>query len=332
MKRLLKFTILIAALFAAGALRTTWEAPLTKEFRASGLLDQPVNLDTRDRIGQTSAVVAFGGLRTLVATFLNLRATTFFSELRWAELGDTYDTIVDLAPHTSYYWENGSWHLTNNAASYYAHDSDLPPLRRKEMQREFIQRGRAFLERGIRNNPEDPFLRLALGRLLEDPYRKIFDFSGAADAFRIAADSGKVPGFVRRREFGALARAPGREQDALALGRELYAKPENRSPTLLCLMLAMESRADPASPPFERALALFGTAERAYDELALYWARGRERYPINGVAAALQGLEKQLRIPPAKSVFKSSPIPGQEAEDWFGTTRPSPLQPTPKSK
>lgn len=310
MKRPVKFVVLAVALLAAGALRSTWESQLTQEFRASGLLDKPVKLDTRDKIGQTSAVVAFGGLRTLVATFLNLRATTFFSEQRWSELGDTYDTIVDLAPHTSYYWENGSWHLTNNAASYYEYDSTLPALRRKEMSREYVARGRAFLERGIRNNPDEPNLYFALGRLLEDPYRKIYDYSGAADAFKAAVGSGKMLPFVRRREFGALARAKGREKEALKMGRELYAQPSNRVPTVLCLMFVLEHRENPSIPPLERAVSMFGTADRAYRELSLYWMRGRERYPLDGVAAALQGLEKQLQVPPEKSVLKTSLEPG----------------------
>ena len=129
----------------------------------------PLEIATRDRIGQTSSAVALGGLRTLVATFLNLRAFTYFTEQRWDDVADTYDTIVDLAPHTRYYWETGSWHLAYNAASYYLNDSELPPLRRREAWRASILRGRAFLERGIRNNPDDWSLLANLGMLLSDP-------------------------------------------------------------------------------------------------------------------------------------------------------------------
>ena len=71
-----------------------------RELRAAGLFPPPMEIGTRDRIGQTSSAVALGGLRTLVATFLNLRAFTFFTEQRWDDVEDTFDTIVDLAPRT----------------------------------------------------------------------------------------------------------------------------------------------------------------------------------------------------------------------------------------
>ncbi|HEX7260381.1 MAG TPA: hypothetical protein VF258_01050, partial [Luteolibacter sp.] len=100
--------ILTAALLAFGAARLPYEAGLAKELRATGLTQKPMEIETRDRIGQTSSAVALGGLRTLVATFLNLRAFSFFEEQKWDQVAETYDSIVVLAPRTAYYWDNGS--------------------------------------------------------------------------------------------------------------------------------------------------------------------------------------------------------------------------------
>ena len=88
MKRRSKLTILALGLLASGALRLHWEAGFSAELRADGLLAKKVEMGTRDKIGQTSSAVALGGLRTLVATFLNLRAFSFFEAKRWDELAE----------------------------------------------------------------------------------------------------------------------------------------------------------------------------------------------------------------------------------------------------
>ncbi|NJM36475.1 MAG: hypothetical protein HC845_00580 [Akkermansiaceae bacterium] len=66
-----------AALLLFGAARMPYEAALAKELRAARLTPQPLEIGTREKIGQTSSAVALGGLRTLVATFLSLRAYSF---------------------------------------------------------------------------------------------------------------------------------------------------------------------------------------------------------------------------------------------------------------
>jgi hypothetical protein len=310
-----KSGILTAALLAFGALRLPFEAGLSRELRQARLFPQQLAIDTRERIGQTSSAVALGGLRTLVATFLNLRAFTFFSEQRWADLAETFTTIVDLAPRTRYYWETGSWHMAYNAASYYLNDSKLPPLRRREAWRTSITRGRAFLERGIRNNPDDWSLHASLGTLLSDPNKfpafrdHNASFAAAADAYQKAAATGKALGYVRRFHFYALCRVEGREPDALAMARTLYAEgSHNRTPTLLALLLVLEAHENPQMDTAARAIELFGTPEKAYDVLSGQWRRTRERFPVSGISAAIESLEKTLAIAPDKSVFKQ-PLP-----------------------
>ena len=324
MKRRHKLPILVLGLLAAGGLRATWEAPLTAELRAEGLLAKPVALGTREKIGQTSSAVALGGLRTLVATFLNLRAFTFFTEQRWSDVGETYDTIVDLAPRTRYYWETGSWHQAYTAASYYMNDSKLPALRRREAWRSSILRGRTFLERGIRNNPEEWSLLASLGFLLSDSNKfpafrdNNATFSAAADAYRRAAATGNALGYVKRSEFYSLARVEGREKDALELARKLYNEGEhNRTPTLLCLLFVLEFFDDQSVDAAQLAIKVFGTAEKAHDSLSSHWMRVRERFPVHGVAPALRGLEELLKISLEKSIFSQPPPRPFNPEDMF---------------
>ncbi|HEY8962259.1 MAG TPA: hypothetical protein VIM57_08640 [Luteolibacter sp.] len=294
--------IVLAALLAAGVPRVWFEDGLSRELHDARLLVRPVSVSTREKIDQTSWAVALGGLRTLVATFLNLRAHEFFEETRWDELGEEYDKIVDFAPNTRDYWLTGAWHQSNNASSYYAYDSDLPALRRKAEWRASIQRGREFLERGVRNNPGDWKLEAGLGNLLADTHR-LPDFSAAADAFGAAVADGSPLSSVRRNQFYALARVAGREDEARKLGRKLYTDRTNRTPMLMSVLFALESRTKPATSADDRAVQLFGDEKAAYSALSHLWSRPDDRYPVDGVAEALAGLERRLAIPPGESVF-----------------------------
>lgn len=324
MKPYWKNILLAVTLLAFGAARMPFEAKLSGELRASNLFPPPLEIGTRDKIGQTSSAVALGGLRTLVATFLNLRAFTFFTEQRWDDVEETFETIVDLAPRTRYYWDTGSWHMAYNAASYYLNDSKLPALRRREAWRSSIVKGRAFLERGVRNNPDDWNLLASLGFLLSDSnkfpaFRDPNEtFAAAAEAYRKSAETGKALGYVKRSWFYSLARVEGRESEALALGRSLYDEGmHNRTPTLLMLLLVLESHENPEMDVAKRAIEIFGTPEKAYDALSSHWRRTRERFPVFGVASGLESLEKTLGIPAEKSIFSEPPPPPAGPDEWF---------------
>lgn len=317
-----KNAILVAAILAFGAARMPFEAGLAKELRTANLTPPKLQIGTGERIGQTSTAVALGGLRTLVATFINLKAFTYFQELKWDELAETFDTIVDLAPRTPYYWDSGSSHLSYDAASYYLSQSTLPPLRRKEAWRSSIQQGRAFLERGIRNNPNDWNLLVKLGTVLSDPNKftafpnQDQTFTAAADAYRRAAATGNALPYVKRAELWSLARIKGREKDSLDLAHSLYAIPGNRVPTLLCLMFVLEAHENPQMDTTKRAIEIFGTPEKAYDSLCLHWQRSKEKFPVYGVAGTLESLEKILQIPTEKSIL-NQPLPPPGDMDRF---------------
>jgi hypothetical protein len=193
-------------------------------------------------------------------------------------------------------------------------DSKLPALRRREAWRASILRGRAFLERGIKNNPDDWSLAANLGFLLSDSnkFSAFRDpdeaFAAAAVGFRRSAATGTALPYVRRAEFYSLARVTGKEKEALALARSLYAEKQNRTPTLLILLLVLEAYENPDMDVSARAVELFGTPEKAYEALTGHWHRVRERFPVYGVAGALESLEKTLNIPKDQSIF-NKPMP-----------------------
>lgn len=323
MKPPLKIGVLTLAVLAMGAVRMPFEAKLSSELRGAGLAPMPLEIDTRDKIDQTSSAVVLGGLRTLVATFFNLRAFAFFQEQRWDDVAETYRTIVDLAPRTRYYWETGAWHSAYNAASFYLNETKLSPLRRREAWRASIVRGRAFLERGIRNNPDNWNLLAYLGFMLSDSNKfpafgdPDTTFAAAADAYGKAVKTGNALEFIQRAQLYSLARVKGRELEALTLARSLYKIRKNRTPTLKTLLFVLEAHENPAMEKEKRAIEIFGTPEAAYDALCSHWQRTRERYPVFGVAAALQALEKNLKIDPKNSIFKQALQSPTVTDDWF---------------
>lgn len=307
-----------------GAVRLPLEAALTRELRDHGLLYESLDISTRDKFDQATSAAALGGLRTLVAALWNLNAFGYFTEKKWAEVADAYDGIVDLAPHTRYYWESGSWHQAYNAASYYLNETEMAPLRRREAWRSSVEWGRDFLERGIRNNPDDWRLKMQLGMLLVDSnkFPAFADqeqvFLDAAEAFQQAGKSEYAAAYVSRYEFYALVRVEGREEEALRIARSLYEESRsNRTPLMLMLTMVMEAKLNPDLDVVARSQELFGSPERAYEVLSTYWLRTDDRYPIDGMAEALAGLEDLLRISEEKSILKRELRPPSGPRDWF---------------
>ena len=298
----LQLAVTAAALAALGWVRLPLERDLTAELRAERLLTPPLDLATNEKLGQTTATVALGGLRTLVAALWNLRAHGFFEGQEWARLEDTFRTVVTLAPRTRYYWDTAAWHLAYNAAAYYLEDKELPPVRRRQLWRDAIRRGQDFLERGIRNNPDDWVLAHRLGRLLDDR-NKLPDPAKAAQWFAYSAARG-APAYVARNQLYALGRVSGQEAEALALARHLFANPGHRVPSLNCLLFALE--ADAGADPASLIAKVFETPHQAWLELGVYRRRVEEGYPQAGVDSALRDLERQLNISSAESVFRTN--------------------------
>lgn len=317
MKPRLRPTLAAAlVLLAAGGLRLGFEQRLTESFRRDGLLDRPLEIGLREKIGQNSSAVALAGLRTLVATFTHLQATDDFYATRWTDLAKAMDTTVQLAPRASYYWDIGGWHIGINASAWYRHESGLPPLRARAEARRWVEKGREFFERGIRNNPDDWRLSAALGNLCSDPYR-FPDDDRAAAAYARAVATGQAPLYVQRARLIADARAAKDPAKTLAEIRQLLTHPPNRVPTLLCLAYALECRLQPPADPTARALEIFGNEEKALRNLGGYFLNVHERLPMHGVETAVRVLEHRRDIAPddpRSFIFKRDQLPPRPDE------------------
>jgi len=303
MAALRKLLVVLLVILATGLLRLPVEHALTTDLRSRGLLLHSLDVPTRARLGQTSAAVALGGLRTVVAAFENLRAHSAFQRQDWPQVDESFQSITTLAPRTVYYWQTGAWHLATNAPAYYRNDQSLPPPRRADIRRQFILNGMDFLHRGIQNNPESWELPAQLAALYDDP-DKLPDIDAAASLIDLAASRPSVPDYLLRQRLYIIARHPQRQPEALEIARSLFEHPSghHRVPGVLTHLYALERQ--PSLPPPRHSLAdLFPDPNLAYQHLSHHWLRHHHGAPLHGIPEAIAGLEKILNIPPQQSVL-----------------------------
>ena len=123
---MLKNTVIfIIALLGFGMIRLPLQERILEQEKNAGLLEEPVNLSSSDYLEQQLAMVSLGGLRSLVAAVLSMEAFDCFLISDWTNLERRYNQITALAPHSDFYWDNGSWHLGNNASSSYLDNKRL---------------------------------------------------------------------------------------------------------------------------------------------------------------------------------------------------------------
>jgi uncharacterized protein HemY len=148
-----------------------------------------------------------------------------------------------LQPRAVLFWDMAAWHMGWNASVAALNDRSQPRLAlRIKAQREYFALARDFLERGIRNNPEQPQLYETLARLYRDKYH---DHERASEFFAKAA---ALPGAMRYdRRFSAyeLSYVEGREHEAYERLRQLYDAGENeRLPALIRRLKFLEDKLD----------------------------------------------------------------------------------------
>lgn len=287
---MLKTTIIfLIALLGFGMVRLPLQDHILKQEKSAGLLDESIELETSDYLEQQLALVSLGGLRSLVAAILNMEAFDCFLTSDWTNLERRYNQITALSPYSDFYWDNGAWHLGNNASSSYLDNKRLSPLERREGFQKYIRKGRLFLEKGVRANPNSWYLQSMLGNMYSDTYRHP-DFEKAAAAYHQARKLG-APNLTARKEFYALARVPSKSREALALGKELFKSPINRTPSLICNLFVLENRLHIPTQDRIPFRDLFPTDEIARDLMSAHLANSL-KYPVDGLREALETLPK----------------------------------------
>lgn len=211
-----------AVLLVFGLVKLPLEQRVTHDLRAMHLVDKPLQLGVGENLGQMGLAASLGGLRGLAATIFQLRAHVEFTHVNWAQVDSYYKLVTRLQPRNARYWEEASWHMAYNAASYYLYDDELKPALRGQLFHDHVQRGIDILNEGLKFLPDNPRLWQKLGEL---HWNRSKDFKAAGDAYWNSFQHGGL-NFTER--FAAYAYAqstdPASWQKGYSILKRLYAE------------------------------------------------------------------------------------------------------------
>lgn len=305
MRTIVQILIICTTLLAFGVAKLHFEDRLTQDMVQHRLLQPPLKEGTSQRLGQTGAAAALGGMRSLIATVWNLRAFLHFENLEWIKLEQSYEVITTLQPQTIHYWETGAWHLHTNASVYYNENPDLSPFRQREMRKLYIQKGSALLEEGLLYNPDSWRLHSNLARIWSDRY-KLPDLNRAVNHYSNTLACDTLPDYRRsmfeRFRFYTMTRIPSRHAESLELGLVLYHQsPRNRTPSLVNYLFALQNELDLPEADRIPDNELYPSKKLQLQWLKNLWKRRNQAYPMAGVRVKIEELKKENQ---PKNLFK----------------------------
>lgn len=230
-------SLLGVALF--GAAKIPAEHAISGIHRSLHLRAVPFDLELRDQLGQLGFIAALSGFRSCVADALFVQAHVAWERTEWSRVFLLFREVTTLQPHAVLFWEMAAWHMAWNASTAALNDPAQPRLAlRIKAQREYLQLGKDFLERGIKNNPDRPELYEAMARLYRDKYA---DHERASEFFEKAATLPGARTYTKRFAAYELAQCKGHERAAYDRLHGLYEIGEDeRLPTLVRLLKELE--------------------------------------------------------------------------------------------
>jgi tetratricopeptide (TPR) repeat protein len=233
--------IILAAILVFGMVRWPLEHTLLETHRRYHFRTVDLNLGLREQISQLGFVAALSGFRSLVADVLFIQAHVAWERTQWSSVLLLFRQATTLQPRNVLFWDMAAWHMAWNASTAALNDPAQPrEALRIKAAREYLQLGKDFLERGIKNNPDRPELYEALARLYRDKYQ---DHEHASEFFAKAADLPGAHSYARRFAAYELAQCPGQEREAYEQLLTLYNRGEQeRLPALLRHLKELEIR------------------------------------------------------------------------------------------
>lgn len=290
-----QIAVILVVLLGFGAAKLGYEDKLSRDMVEQKLIQPPLREGTSLQLGQTGAAVALGGLRSLVASIWNFRAYLQFEELNWIKVEESYEVITTLQPQTTYYWTTGAWHLHTNATGYYRDNKEISPFKRTSMRKHYMNKGSAFLEEGVRQNPDNWKLHYELARIWSD-HNKLPDLDRSLQHFADTLECASLPDYKRsqmkRFRYYTMTRAEDRHREAYDTGRSMFEdSPDNHLPRLVCSLFALQHALN--IPPAERIpdSKLFPSETQQLQWLKIYLNGENQAYPMDGVRVKVLELE-----------------------------------------
>ncbi len=303
-----KTALVVTFLLIAGLLRMPLERPLGREMRQSSILAKPLDAGTSEALGQTSAAIALGGLRSLVAATLNFsKVVTSWQNQDWLSIFNTFQQIHTLQPQVSYYWEAAASYAADDAYADYRDRPGLVDSQRTLRRDELFRKGVAYLDEGITNIPESQKLYELKARFLSDTYKPDhLDYAAAAEVLDEAVQLPKATDVIRRQRLYLMTRVPERRKEALGLAHEIFSDPESRFPSVKSILFALQNEfpAEGAIPEKE----IYPSEIDLIRSLFNYYQRRNENFPVKGVQSLLEERLAKLELPLALNPLQNHDI------------------------
>ncbi|MEO0454030.1 MAG: hypothetical protein AAFY98_07830 [Verrucomicrobiota bacterium] len=195
-----------------GLSKSGWEAGIDKERRliVHGQ-DVPLDVNTRDLLGQELSLALLGGFRGMAATSAWMSLTGAWENKEWTRVKAMADLATTIQPKMVLFWEHGAWHLAWNASIDMETYSRQANQSRAEIEaRLWIEEGRDMLLRGLQVHPNKAALYL---RLADIYWQRLGDYETAADYYLQASQKEGAPAYAERFVGIALEKA-GKNQEA----------------------------------------------------------------------------------------------------------------------
>lgn len=320
-RNLVMITLVIAV---SGALRMPLEQGFTEDLRERKMIPPQISSNAWSEMGQTSLAGVFGGLRSVMASMLSLKAYGHFEENEWYQLQRDFEVITTLDPYNAFYWSHGGWHIGYNAASWARSNREFSPERRKATEMSYLEAGDAFYRKGLEYLPESAGLWFEIGSMWSNKHKRP-DLPRAAEAFAKARFSGNS--IYKRRFLFTISRIPGREVEAYEEALRLYAEyPQHvYVPSFRCLLVVLSS-----NPDLPQDALRFGVKEMwpdldwAYMDLYNYRQRVLEDDYYSGeLDKILRDLIVRLNVPDKLNPFKTRTRLRITRKEWRKEFEPS---------
>lgn len=230
----------LLALLLLGAVKLPVEQAASGRLKEARLRDGMTDLGLWENLGQMSFAASLGGLRALVAAITYMRAYTAFEEVEWPRVDSLFQLTCRLQPRDVSYWDEASWHMAYNAASHYLHSNRVEPIMRGKLYHEYLDRGVAILEDGLRFNPNDSRLLTRLGDIYA---RRKLEPARAGEFYEKAAAAGAGARTLRLAayEYGRTSERPLWEK-AYAILRAEYDRDGPKYPRVVSDLKLLEER------------------------------------------------------------------------------------------
>jgi len=243
MGRVNPLRVLFAILFLgiAGSLILPWQIELQHLDRSAHFRSATLDLGLRERVGQAAFIAALSGFRAPVAALLWISAHAAWEKTEWGKMDALFESVTTLQPRVLLYWDIAAWHMAWNARASALQDLTQPSeVLRERSAGHYVALGRNFLERGIKNNPDQYLLYESLGRLAGT---RESDHGAAADAYAKAASLTNAPAYLKRLAAYESSLTPGREREAYERLLSLYHEgAQQRVPTLVTRLHELEQK------------------------------------------------------------------------------------------